>query len=172
MNKNNTQYEIERKYIIRFPDIAMLKKRHDCHKAEIIQTYLVSSESVTRRVRKTVINKEVSYIYNEKTPLSGMTRIEKEQVISESEYHTLLEEADPALSPVRKTRFTLPYGGYRYEIDIYPFSKSKAVLEIELPDESSIPPKPPFLTILKEVTGDKAFSNYAIASMVPEALTD
>ena len=47
-----SHFEIERKLLIRFPDIALLSVRPQCAVWRIAQTYLVSDDpGMTRRVR-------------------------------------------------------------------------------------------------------------------------
>lgn len=50
------------------------------------------------------------------------------------------------------------------EIDIYPFWKDKAILEIELSDEKEQFKLPPQINIIKEVTDDIYYKNSSIAS--------
>ena len=44
-------YEMERKFLIRFPDLAVLKQQ-SAKKASLVQTYLVSENNASRRIRK------------------------------------------------------------------------------------------------------------------------
>ncbi len=46
---DQTPYEIERKYLIRYPDLAWLEARAE--PSRIIQTYLLNGEGCTERVR-------------------------------------------------------------------------------------------------------------------------
>ena len=73
--------------------------------------------------------------------------------------------ADPAKRPIRKTRYCLSSGNQYFEIDIYPFWQDKAILEIELSSEQMSVKIPEFLQVLREVTGEKAYQNAALASM-------
>ena len=54
-------YEIERKYLIEYPDIKWLESNPNCQKVEIIQTYLKSNENDEVRVRQRGFNGH--YIY-------------------------------------------------------------------------------------------------------------
>ena len=69
-------------------------------------------------------------------------------------------ERDASLSPVSKTKLRFGYGHTRFEIDIYPFSREKAVLFVygdgaELPEDVSV---------LREVTGDVEYKNRSLAA--------
>ena len=57
----STPLEIERKYLISYPDTAWLEGRPDVTVSEITQTYLLSSEGEERRVRERREGKEVVY---------------------------------------------------------------------------------------------------------------
>ena len=74
-----------------------------------------------------------------------------------------MKNADPRMATVRKTRYEIPYNGKCFEVDVYPFEKDRAVMEIELNSEHEEFETPPFIKIIKEVTEDKAFSNKSIA---------
>ena len=62
----------------------------------------------------------------------------------------------------------LPYDGKDFEIDVYPFWQDKAVMEIELTDEMETVMLPPEIEIIKEVTGDRRYTNAALAKAIPE----
>ena len=81
------------------------------------------------------------------------------------EYLTLLMDADTNKKQIRKTRYCLTYESQYFEIDIYPFWNDKAIVEIELSDENTQIAFPPFLKVIKEVTDDKNYSNFALASL-------
>ena len=100
-------YEIERKYLIRYPDMDLLNSRAE--KTEITQTYLKTRDGHTARVRKRGLNGAYVYTHTQKTRLSDVKRIELEREISEEEYTRLLEDADPARSVIHKVRYCLTY---------------------------------------------------------------
>ena len=90
-------------------------------------------------------------------------REENEREISAEEFNSYMNEADKELVPIIKTRKILNYENQRFEIDIYPFSDTLATMELELKSESQTIALPPFVTVLKEVTGDKEYSNAVLA---------
>lgn len=153
--------EIERKFLIR----QTAELFHKCsEKTDIVQTYLLKTDpSLQRRVRSMTANGCTKFFYTEKRFLSASTREENEREISCEEYEALLGEADSSLVPIIKTRHILIYNSQRFEIDCYPFSQSLASMELELSDEHQVIYFPPFADIIKEVTGDKRYSNAALA---------
>ena len=54
-----------------------------------------------------------------------------------------------------------------FEIDVYPFWTDRAIMEIELDSEEREVMLPPFIEVIKEVTGDGRYTNAAIAREVP-----
>lgn len=160
-------FEIERKFLIKYPDVVKLASLENCRKVDIIQTYLQSPEGVERRVRQRGL--DGSYIFTETTKrkVTDVKRVETERRITEREYLSLLNEADTDLHQVRKQRYCLMENNNYFEIDVYPFAKETAICEIELASEEQKFFIPEFIEPIKEVTGDKAFSNRGIAEEIP-----
>ena len=156
-------YEIERKFLIAYPDIAALEKMPNCQRVEIIQTYLTAPEGEESRVRQRGIDGNYIYFQTTKKKVTGLKRVEVERRLSKDEYLRLLMDADPACRPIRKTRYCLTYDNQYFEIDVYPFWKDKAILEIELSDEGSQIRFPGQLRVLKEVTEDDTYKNASLA---------
>ena len=76
----------------------------------------------------------------------------------------LLMEADPGKRPIRKTRYCLTWENQYFEIDIYPFWDDKAIMEIELAEETVDIHFPPQIKVIKEVTDDDSYKNASLAS--------
>ncbi len=155
--------EIERKFLIRYPDVRWLESLPSCRKVDIIQTYLLAGEGEELRVRQR--GEDGSYIYFKtlKRPAGGAARIEIEERLSQDEYLRLLMEADPDRRPIRKTRYCLIYENQYFEIDLYPFWTDQAIVEIELREENAEILFPKELEIIREVTGEEAFQNASLA---------
>ncbi len=159
--------EIERKFLIALPsEDRLLAEGAVCD--DITQTYLLSEAGVTARVRRREGAVGVEYTHTEKRCITAITAREDERIIDREEYAVLLKTADPDLSPIRKRRYSLPYGGRLLEIDVYPFWERTAVLEVELPTEDAPLTLPPYLTVIAEVTEDKRYKNVSLAAKVPE----
>ena len=128
-------YEIERKFLIAYPDLKMLESLPNCQRVEIIQTYLKSDSEEEVRIRQRGANGSYLYYETKKRTVSALKRIEVERRLTQNEYLRLLMHADPAKRPIRKTRYCLSNGNQYFEIDIYPFWQDKAILETELSSE-------------------------------------
>lgn len=160
--------ETERKYLIEYPDTEMLISSTDCTVGEITQTYLISSDGTTRRVRRTVSDGRAVYQKNTKTRISAITRIEDECEISRQEYEDLIQsERDMSLNVIYKTRYTFYYLGQKFEVDVYPFWTKSAICETELDNEDAKVEFPSFVRVKKEVTEDRRYSNKAMAKVLP-----
>ena len=156
-------FEIERKFLIAYPDIRWLETYPSCRKVEIIQTYLNAPEGGERRVRQRGSDGSFIYVETVKKPISDIKRVETERRLTQSEYLNCLLDADMTRHPIRKTRYCLTWENQYFEIDVYPFWDDKAIVEIELQKEDTPVHFPKELKIIKEVTGDPAYKNAALA---------
>ena len=154
--------EIERKFLIKKPDLEYLSSKYDLTKVNIIQTYLVTSQDKERRIRQRGVGSEFSYYYTEKIG-KGVSRVEKEKRISQDEYLKYLMEADTSLKQIRKDRYCFIYNNNYIELDIYPFWDDYAIVEVELTSENQEVCLPPELNVIKEVTYDDRFKNKSLA---------
>lgn len=157
--------EIERKFLIKYPDIKWLESLPNCRKVDIIQTYLVSGNGDELRVRQRGENGSYICFKTRKRLIDGMKRIELEERLSQEEYMRLLMEADPTKRPIRKTRYCLTWDNQYFEIDVYPFWNDRAVAEIELSDENTPIRFPKELKVIREVTDDPTYKNAALAEI-------
>lgn len=156
-------FEIERKYLIEYPDLKALEAMPNCKKVQIIQTYLKSPEGEEIRIRQRGANGHFVYYETHKRKVTNLKRIEVERRLSQDEYLQLMMEADPSRKPIRKDRYCLTDGSQYFEIDIYSFWNDQAILEIELSDPDEEIRFPEFLKIIREVTDDERYSNSELA---------
>ena len=155
--------EIERKFLIRYPDVQALEKLPDCRRLEITQYYLPAREGEELRLRRTEENGNEIYYKTLKRRVSEFKRLEIEERLTPGEYQSLLRDAEPGLKPVTKTRYCLSYEGQSFEVDLYPFWQDQAIVEIELSDKNAEVVFPKELCVIREVSGDPAFKNAALA---------
>ena len=158
-------YEIERKYLIEYPDVNWLESLPNCQRVEIIQTYLKTEDGSEARVRQRGYDGHYIYYLTTKKAVSDVKRVEIEKRLTKDEYLRLLMDADPDSRPIRKTRYCLTHQSQYFEIDVYPFWNDKAVMEIELRDESAAIAFPPQIKVLKEVTADAQYKNASLAKI-------
>ena len=159
--------EIERKFLIHYPDTDWLAQFPGSRRIDITQTYLQSGEGESRRVRRWYEGGQTVFFKSVKRPLTDRTRVELEEEIGESEYTALLEQADPERLPIRKTRWCIPFADHTLEIDLYDFWVDQATLECELQSEDEAFEIPPEITVIREVTEDRRYLNSSLARSVP-----
>lgn len=163
--EKNTHFEIERRFLTRLPQADYLAA--NTKMTEIVQTYLLSEKGETNRVRKRGAGGVYEYTHTIKRRISGIRRIEEEQLIGESEYKELLKSSDPQRCTIEKKRWCLDYMEQTFEIDIFPFWSDRAIMELELRDEQQEIIFPPQIEIIKEITDDGRYTNAALAKAVP-----
>jgi CYTH domain-containing protein/predicted ATPase len=163
--------EIEREYLIKMPDIAQLTSLFRAEKTDILQTYLNTYDKYEeKRIRQRGRHKAYSYFLTQKRTISPLTKISTEKRISEDEYLSLLSEADTSLNQIRKERYCFLYNNLYFELDVYPFWKDYAILEIELTTENQEISFPSLITVVKEVTNDPAYKDYSLSKRIPEII--
>lgn len=163
-------FEIERKFLIYYPNIKELESMPNCTKVDIIQTYLKSTDDVERRIRARGIDGDYLYYLTEKRKISSMKRIEIERKLTKDEYLKLLMEADNKLHFIHKTRYCLSDNNQYFEIDVFEEWNNQAIMEIELCSEDEIIKIPEFIKIYKEVTDDESYKNYQMSREMPKEL--
>ena len=160
---DNNSLEIERKYLIKYPNITFLENYQFCNKVEISQSYLnINGENI--RVRKRGINNNYIYIKTIKKSISAIKRIELEERITEVEYNALINQST-STSTLNKDRYCLLYKNQYFEIDVFPFWKEFGLMEIELNEENQKIDFPDFIEIIKEVTEDKYYTNHNLSKV-------
>ena len=159
--------EIERKFLIEYPDVKWLESLPNCRKVDIIQTYLRPQGEYEVRVRQRGEKGSYFYFKTLKRSLSDASRIELEERLSQDEYLRALMDADPSRRPIRKTRYCLTWEERYYEIDLYPLWNDRAIMELELHDENEEIRLPAGLKLIREVTNDPSYRNSALALRDP-----
>ena len=163
-------YEIERKFLIEMPDLNYLESLPNCEKVQIVQTYLKSADDEEIRVRQRGSEAGFTYSKTKKIEVTNTKRIEKEERLTQDEYIRELLNADSEKGQIVKDRYCLSYNNQYFEIDIYPFWKDKAIIEIELSSENQKIDLPSFIKPIDEVTEDLRYRNSEIARQIKKGL--
>lgn len=159
---DNNSLEIERKYLIKYPNINFLENYQFCNKVDISQYYLTLPNNEMIRVRKRGINNNYIYIKTVKKNINNIKRIETETIITKDQYEYLIKTAREKTF-IDKSRYCLLYKNQYFEIDVFPFWDDKAFMEIELSDENQEIEFPEFIDIIEEVTYDKEYTNHSLS---------
>lgn len=156
--------EIERKYLIRMPDAALLSSLPS---SRIEQIYILTAENGRERIRCRETDGKKIFTHTVKQRLSDLTRIEIENEISAEDYHVLSLMKDPDRGVIRKTRYLYDYHKQVFEIDVFPFWEDRALMELELSSEDQVVLLPPDVAVVRDVTAEKDYTNAAIARSIP-----
>jgi transcriptional regulator with XRE-family HTH domain len=167
----------ERVFLVRRPSELKLQKMRGCTRTAISVTYLASPASEKVRIERHETEHGTTYarvvegagIGAEETGAekdaenARCCRLDPVEHISRDAYMRLLDDADPALSTVEKTRYTFSDRERIIEIDLYPFLPYAALTHVELVHEADDARLPRLCTPIREVTGSTAFSDRTFA---------
>ena len=159
--------ETERRFIISIPDPELLSTKEGYQGSEIEQIYL-STVGITHRIRRRSFSDRVEYTETKKQRISGMSAVETERRITEEEFLSLAKERDRDSMPLLKRRHAFSYLGRVFEVDVYPLWHKYCIMEVELPSEDCPLELPPFIRVLREITGDFRYSNASMSKAFPQ----
>lgn len=169
MDKNmKTGIEIERKYIIKMPDVNILSKQQNYTESQITQIYIYGEKNETRRIRRRIYPDKNLYFETVKHRIDEMSSVESERELDGAEYDFMAKMIIDGTRPVEKIRYTFSFSGQTFEIDVYPEWKNTAIMETELTSREATVTMPTFVEIVREVTGNKAYSNAAMSRQFPD----
>lgn len=161
------RFEIERRFLIRYPRLDKLDSLSNCRRVEIEQIYCIDKNGEPFRIRKRGIGDDCIYVKTLKRSINDTVREEYEDAISKDEYIRLSSFADKSRNPIIKSRYCLAENGKYFEIDVFPFWNDRAILEIELLNSSEKFDIPDCINVIKEITAEKKYRNSALAVCVP-----
>lgn len=133
------------------------------------QDYLHSDGDTIRRIRYKAWLEghelRSRCMFTTKKKVDEATAIENESSIKMQEYLKLLKDIDPATKPIFKERYVFGRTTWAlWELDIFKGRhEGLVILEAELEDKYETIHLPKELKIIKEITGLKEYSNYALA---------
>ena len=154
------------KYLIKMPDMDALQAQYKAVVHRMMQTYLRATVPNTERLVRQQSNADgsnVLYFYTEKRNKSQSERWETEKPITDKHYCKYMMESDTSLHSVDKMRYSITYKDQVFDIDVYPFSKSKALMEIKVPSPDTPIELPPEISLIMDVTDNKNYKNRQLA---------
>ncbi len=155
--------EIERKFLIGFPDIYYLNNMKHCRRVPITQVYMETPDEGAFRIRRRGEGRGRLFIKTVKRKINDMKRVETETIITEDEYNDHLKNKEYIDGIISKDRYCIAWQGSYYELDVYPFWPDRATLEIELLSENQPYKLPDFIKLIREVTTEKQYRNKVLA---------
>lgn len=160
-------FEIEHKFLIRYPNLDFIMSIDGVTYSSITQLYVNLKNGERIRLRKRVYPDRVEITENQKTKITDIKWIEKEREITEEEYNDYLDNAIKVSNAIVKKRYVIPYNTHKLELDVYPFWEDRAILEIELSDVYERFEIPEYIEVIKEVSSDMRYKNSALAIDIP-----
>lgn len=177
--------EEERGFIVYIPDFDKIPVY--VNSVEIEQPYLLSRlYDFQRRVRKRGQGGHYVFYETLKKDIGVGRRQEIEKQITEREYLKLVrDEKDPRRDIIEKTRHCFAWNSQYFELDVFKpifeerikhqliddgtvfdINRKVARLEIELTEDHRLVEIPPFIEVIKEVTGYDRYSNRSLAKHI------
>ncbi len=152
--------EEERKYEVeitgQFPEDSIV--------SDITQTYLKGYPDCEERLRKRSWGKKVVYVHTTKKLTADNKEMVTERQINQNLYEIMLPIADPQRHTIHKLRNSFIWQGQYFEVDTY-LDRLQGLVILETKGITAGEPLklPPFLRIIKDVTGNKDYYNYSLA---------
>ena len=151
--------EEERKYIVE-----LVGEMPDSIESEITQTYLVAEPGSEVRLRRRGWDGKYVNVNTNKKKVSGSEEIVTERQVSNALYESLLQQADPYRQTIRKLRKSFIWKGQFFELDTYHgHLEGLVILETKGIANHEDVKFPPFLKVIKDITGDMEYYNYNLA---------
>jgi len=150
----------ERKYIVELtgplPEDGIL--------SEITQTYLQAEPGTEVRLRKRGWDQKQVYVHTTKKKISDSEELVTERQINNSLYEMMLNLADPTRHTIQKQRNSFIWKGQYFEVDTYQGRlDGLVILETKGIVEGEPVKFPPFLNVIKDITGSEEYYNYNLA---------
>ncbi|HEY9551037.1 MAG TPA: AAA family ATPase, partial [Prevotella sp.] len=151
--------EEERKYIVELTGALS-----DSITSEITQTYLVAEPGSENRLRRRGWHGKYVNVLTTKKRVSATEQIETERQISNNLYASLLQQADPYRQTIKKVRRSFIWKGQYFELDTYlePIN-NLIILETKGIVENEDVNFPPFVKVVKDITGNSEYYNFNLA---------
>lgn len=130
---------------------------------QVEQTFLKTSvgESILHKVGK---NDSFTYSHEMRYDIKG-ENIQKKRQITAREYIQLLESRDDNKRQVKKLKQCFIYENYYYIVETFKnIEPCPSILRVDSTIQSTKKKLPPFLTILREVTGEKDYETWYMAN--------
>ena len=152
--------EEERKYVVEItgamPD--------DCIESHITQIYLKGYPDCEERLRKRCWGRKEVFVHTTKKQTAEHEELVTERQINQNLYEIMLPLADPDRHTINKTRESFIWQGQYFEIDTYADNlEGLVILETKGIVENEPVKFPPFIKVVKEITGNKDYYNYNLA---------
>lgn len=139
---------------------------------ELEETFLWKTIGESNSLRKLGKNDSFTYSHEMRYSVKG-EKVERKRQITGREYIELLDQRDKEKQPVKKLRQCLIYERQYLIVETFlNIEPHPSVMRIEASSDSSKIKLPPFLDVIREVTGEDAYTTSFMADLnyqMPEA---
>lgn len=152
--------EEERKYIVKLTgDVP------NAIDSDIVQTYLSGEPGSEIRLRRRGFEGgKFVYVHTSKKRVSNNEQVETERQINANLYETMLQQADPYRSTIRKHRKSFIWKGQYFNLDrFHTPADGLCILETKCIGKGEAVKFPPFIRVLEDITGNAKYDNYNLA---------
>ncbi len=165
MLKEPSPIDIQKRFLVNYIDVSSIPKDVKYSVTEIRQDYLgCNTQDCTKMLRSSNIAGGYSYSIIEKHDVSASKSYRKERIISFDEYMNLMNQKDNSLSTIYKRRICFAYKSQYFSLDLFANNTQVALLQVSMTNESvGDVYVPEFLDVIRDVTKDMHYRNYAIA---------
>ena len=159
----------ERKYVVEVTG----EMPADCIESDITQAYLKSDPDSEVRLRKRGWQGKYVYVHTTKKKISDSDELVTERQINNNLYEMMLTLADPACNIIHKTRKSFIWKGQYFEVDTFHNElEGLVILETKGIAEGEPVNFPPFLNVIKDITGNTDYYNYNLSRRTKTASPD
>ncbi|MGI6232042.1 MAG: AAA family ATPase [Prevotella sp.] len=151
--------EEERKYIVE-----VTGEVPGAIESDIVQTYLVAEPGCEVRLRRRKWQGKCVNVHTTKKRIGTNEQIETERQVNNNLYDSMLQQADPYRQAIHKRRQSFIWKGQYFELDTYLDQlEGLVILETKGVAQTESVNFPPFIRVVKDITGDMRFLNYNLA---------
>lgn len=150
---------VEKKYLISMPDVDQLMKNKQCRKVHVKQHYVI--DETRQEKEKIVLRRENNKNFYYKVVKKN--KVKYSNSITADKYINKLEDETKKFYHIHKDRYYYIFDSRCIKIDVFPFWKDKAILEVDILNDRENIKFPKFVNIIEDVTDNEAYKNYYLA---------
>lgn len=150
---------VEKKYLISMPDVEQLIKNKQCRKVHVKQHYII--DETRQEKEKIVLRRENNKNFYYKVVKKN--KVKYSNSITADKYINKLEDENKKFYHIHKDRYYYIFDSRCIKIDVFPFWKDKAILEVDVLNDRENIKFPKFVHIIEDVTDNEAYKNYYLA---------
>ena len=150
---------VEKKYLISMPDVEQLMKNKQCRKVHVKQHYII--DETRQEKEKIVLRRENNKNFYYKVVKKN--KVKYSNSITADKYINKLEDENKKFYHIHKDRYYYIFDSRCIKIDVFPFWKDKAILEVDVLNDRENIKFPKFVHIIEDVTDNESYKNYYLA---------